>query len=57
MRPLLVGLLLLVDAFAVASLVVAHPDGWFPPFVAFASLLGGLAWLEAWAWRHRDDDE
>jgi hypothetical protein len=57
MRPLLVGLLLLVDAFAVASLVMAHPGGWFPPCVAFGLLLLGLIWLETWALWHRHDDE
>jgi hypothetical protein len=57
MRPVLVGFLLLVDAFAVASLAVAHPHGWFPPFLAFGSLLLGLLWFEAWAVRHRHDDD
>jgi hypothetical protein len=57
MRPLLVGLLLLVDAFAVAALAIVHPDGWFPPFLAFGSLLLGLIWFEAWALRRRHDDD
>jgi hypothetical protein len=57
MRPVLVGLLLLVDAFAVGSLVIAHPGGWFPPLLAFGSLLLGLIWFEAWALRHRHDDD
>jgi hypothetical protein len=56
MRPLLVGLLLLVDGFAVASLAIARPGGWFPPFLAFGALLLGLLWFEAWAVRHRHDD-
>jgi CHASE2 domain-containing sensor protein len=56
MRPVLIGFLLLVDGFAVASLAIARPGGWFPPFVAFGSLLLGLAWFEAWAVRHRRDD-
>ena len=56
MRPVLVGLLLLVDAFAVASLAIACPGGWFPPFLAFGSLLLGLIWFEGWALRHRNDD-
>jgi hypothetical protein len=56
MRPLLVGLLLLVDGFAVASLAIARPGGWVPPFLAFGSLLLGLVWFEAWAIRHRRDD-
>jgi hypothetical protein len=57
MRPVLVAFLLLVDAFAVASLAIAHPSGWLPPFIAFSSLLLGLIWFEAWAIRHRNDDE
>jgi hypothetical protein len=56
MRPVLVGFLLLVDAFAVISLAVARPGGWLPPFIAFGSLLAGLVWFEGWAIRHRDDD-
>lgn len=57
MRPLLLGFLLLVDAFAVASLAIARPGGWLPPFLAFGSLLLGLVWLELWAVRHRHDDD
>jgi hypothetical protein len=57
MRPVLAGFLLLVDAFAVAALAIAHPGGWFPPFVAFGLLLLGLIWFEAWALRRRHDDE
>lgn len=57
MRPVLVGFLLLVDAFCVASLVLVRPGGWVPPLIAFGSLLVGLIWFEAWALRHRHDDE
>jgi len=57
MRPVLVALLLLVDALAVVSLVVARPEGWLPPFIAFGSLLLGLIWFQAWALRHRHDDD
>jgi hypothetical protein len=57
MRPILVALLLLVDALAVASLAIAHPSGWFPPFLAFGSILVGLIWFEAWVLRHRHDDD
>jgi hypothetical protein len=57
MRPVLVAFLLAVDAFAVGSLVIAHPRGWLPPFIAFGSLLSGLIWLEVWALRHRHDDD
>jgi hypothetical protein len=56
MRPVLVALLLVVDALAVASLAIARPGGWLPPFIAFGLLLLGLAWFEAWAVRHRHDD-
>jgi hypothetical protein len=56
MRPVLVGLLLGVDAFAVASLAIARPGGWLPPFIAFACLLVGLVGFEGWAVRHRGDD-
>jgi hypothetical protein len=57
MRPVLVAFLLLVDAFAVAALAIAHPRGWFPPFLAFGSLLLGLVWFEGWSFRHRHDDD
>ena len=56
MRPVLVAFLLVVDGFAVASLGIARPHGWLPPFIAFGSLLVGLVWFEAWAVRHRRDD-
>ena len=56
MRPVLVAFLLVVDGFAVASLGIARPQGWLPPFIAFGSLLVGLVWFEAWAVRHRRDD-
>lgn len=57
MRPVLVGFLLLVDAFAVASLAIVRPGGWFPPFLAFGALLAGLVWFEIWAIGHRHDDD
>jgi len=57
MRPVLVGLLLVTDAFAVAALAILRPDGWFPPFLAFGWILIGLVWFEAWAIRHRGDDK
>jgi len=56
-RPVLVGILLLVDAFCVASLALIRPQGWVPPLIAFGSLLVGLIWFEGWALRHRHDDE
>lgn len=57
MRPVLVALLLAVDAFAVASLAIVHPRGRLPPLIAFGSLLVGLIWFEFWALRHRRDDD
>ena len=57
MRPVLVAALLLVVGFAVATLAIAHPRGWLPPFIAFGSLLVGLIWFEAWALAHRHDDD
>jgi hypothetical protein len=57
MRPVLVAFLLVVDAFAVISLAVAHPRGWWAPFIAFGSLLLGLIWFQVWAIRHRHDDD
>ena len=56
-RPVLVGFLLVADAFVVGALAIARPGGWVPPFVAFGSLLVGLTWLESWALRHRHDDD
>ena len=57
MRPVLVAFLLAADAFVVAVLAIAQPEGWLPPFIAFGSLLVGLIWFEAWAIRHRHDDD
>jgi hypothetical protein len=51
------GFLLAADAFVVAALAIVRPGGWLPPFVAFGSLLAGLVWFEAWAIRHRRDDD
>ncbi len=56
MRPVLVAFLLVADAFAVATLVIVRPEGWFPPFLAFGMVLVGLIWFEIWAIGHRRDD-
>lgn len=56
MRPVLVALLLVADAFAVASLAILRPAGWFPPFLVFGLILVGLVWFEIWAIGHRRDD-
>jgi hypothetical protein len=57
MRPVLVAFLLAADGFVVAALAIAHPRGWLPPLIAFGSILAGLVWFEAWAIRHRHDDD
>jgi hypothetical protein len=57
MRPVLVGFLLAADVFVVAALVIARPDGWVAPFIAFGSILIGLIWFQIWTIRHRHDDE
>jgi hypothetical protein len=57
MRPVLVGFLLLADACVVVALAIARPGGWLAPFIAFGSILVGLVWFEAWAVRHRHDDD
>jgi hypothetical protein len=51
------GFLLAADAFVVAALAIARPGGWVPPFVGFGALLIGLGGFEAWALRHRRDDD
>ena len=56
MRPVLVGFLILADLFAVASLAIAHPEGWLPPFLTFGFVLVGLIGFEIWAIGHRRDD-
>jgi hypothetical protein len=57
MRPVLVGFLLVADAFAVASLAIARPEGWVGPFVGFGIVLVGLIWFFGWSIGHRRDDE
>ncbi len=54
-RPILTAFLLAADAFVVAALAIAHPDGWLPPFIAFGCLLLGLVAFEVWALRRRGD--
>lgn len=56
MRPVLVGFLLVADAFAVATLAIVRPESWFGPFFGFGVVLVGLIWFEIWAIRHRRDD-
>lgn len=56
-RPVLAGFLLAADGFVVATLLIARPHGWLPPFIAFGALLIGLIAFEVWAVRHRHDDD
>ena len=56
MRPVLVGFLVVADAFAVASLAIARPEGWLAPFLTFGLVLIGLVGFEVWAIGHRRDD-
>ena len=56
MRPVLVGSLIVADAFAVASLAISRPEGWLPPFLTFGFVLVGLVGFEWWAIGHRRDD-
>jgi hypothetical protein len=55
MRPVLVGFLIVADGFAVASLAIARPEGWLPPFLTFGFVLVGLLGFELWAIGHRRD--
>ena len=57
MRPVLVGFLVIADAFAVAALAITRPEGWLPPFLTFGFVLVGLLWFEGWAIGHRGDDK
>jgi hypothetical protein len=57
MRPVLVGFLVVADAFAVVSLAIVQPEGWLPPFLTFGFVLGGLLCFEVWAIGHRGDDK
>ncbi|MFI5028731.1 MAG: hypothetical protein ACHQCF_07120, partial [Solirubrobacterales bacterium] len=57
MRPVLLAFALAADAFVVAALGIARPDGWVPPFAVFGFLLLGFAALQLWAVRHRHDDD
>jgi hypothetical protein len=57
LRPVFVGMLLVVDAGMVLVLVLGRHKGWFPPFVGFGIVLLGLIWLMGWSIRHRHDDD
>ena len=57
LRPVLVGILLAVDAGIVLVLGIGRHRGWLPPFVGFGIVLVGLIWLTGWSVRHRHDDD
>jgi hypothetical protein len=57
LRPVLVGILLVVDAGVVLLLGIGRHKGWLSPFVGFGILLVGLIWFMGWSLRHRHDDE
>jgi hypothetical protein len=57
LRPVLVGILLVVDAGIVLLLGIGRHKGWLPPFVGFGIVLVGLVWMMGWSVRHRHDDE
>jgi hypothetical protein len=56
-RPVLVGLMLVVDTLVVLVLVIGRHKGWFPPFIGFGIVLLGLIWFMGWSIRHRHDDD
>jgi hypothetical protein len=55
LRPVLLAMVLAADLFVVLALVIARPEGWLPPFVAFGIVLAGLLGTFSWALRHRGD--
>jgi hypothetical protein len=57
LRPVLVGLLLVVDALVVLVLVIGRHKGWLPPFIGFGMVLLGLIWFMGWSIRRRHDDD
>jgi hypothetical protein len=57
LRPVLVGMSLVVDAFVVAVLGIGRHKGWLPPFIGFGMVLLGLIWFMGWSLRHRHDDD
>ena len=57
LRPVLIGILLVVDAGIVLVLVIGRHKGWLPPFIGFGMVLLGLIWMMGWSIRHRHDDD
>ncbi len=56
-RPVLVGMSLVVDAVLVLVLGIGRHKGWLPPFIGFGIVLLGFIWLMGWSIRHRHDDD
>lgn len=57
LRPVLVGILLVVDAGIVLLLGIGRHKGWLPPFIGFGIVLIGLIFWMVWSVRHRHDDD
>ncbi len=57
MRPVFVGIMLVVDAGVVLALLIGRHKGWFPPFVGFGMLGLGMIWFLRWSIEHRHDDD
>jgi hypothetical protein len=57
MRPVFVGIMLVVDAGVVLALVIGRHKGWLPPFIGFGIVLVGLIWFMRWSIEHRHDDD
>jgi hypothetical protein len=57
LRPVLIGILLVVDAGIVLLLGLGRHKGWLPPFIGFGMVLLGLIWMMGWSIRHRHDDD
>ncbi|MBN9623350.1 MAG: hypothetical protein J0H06_10405 [Actinobacteria bacterium] len=57
LRPVLVGILLVVDAGIVLVLGIGRHKGWLPPFIGFGIVLVGLIWMMGWSIQHRHDDD
>ena len=54
---MLVGFVIVADAFAVASLAIVRPRIWFAPFIGFGVVLRRDGRFEFWSIRHRQDDD
>jgi hypothetical protein len=57
MRPVFVGIMLVVDAAVVLGLLILRHKGWLPPFIGFGIVLVGLIWFMRWSIEHRHDDD